>query len=86
MPIRVVNDCAERSLWQVTDCHIDRTTRSEEQTFHLYQQLPAEIKAEEDSTFKEVNETNELLVLNCEFDHWCFKKLLVAKCFTARYY
>ena len=36
MPIGIVNDCAERSLGLVTDCHIDGITRSEEQKFHLY--------------------------------------------------
>ena len=37
MPIRVVNDCEERFLGPVTDFHIDRITRSEEQKFHLHQ-------------------------------------------------
>ena len=37
MPIKVVNDCAERSLWLVTNYRIDRITGSEEQKFHLYQ-------------------------------------------------
>ena len=37
LPIRVVNDCAERSLGVVTDYHINMITRSEEHKFHLYQ-------------------------------------------------
>ena len=36
MPIRVVNDCAERFLVLVADCHIHRIIRSE-QKFRLYQ-------------------------------------------------
>ena len=37
VPIRVVDDCAERSLGLVTDYHIDWISRSEEQKFHLHQ-------------------------------------------------
>ena len=36
VPIRVVNDCVERSLGPVIDYHIDKTTKSEEQKFYLY--------------------------------------------------
>ena len=39
MPIRVVNDCVERSLGPLTAYHIDRITKSEEQKFHLYQAI-----------------------------------------------
>ena len=37
VPIRIVNDYEERSLELITDCHIDKITRSEEQKFYLYQ-------------------------------------------------
>ena len=37
VPNRMVNDCAERSLALVTDCHIDRITRSKKQKFQFYQ-------------------------------------------------
>ena len=89
VPITIVNDCAERSLGLVTDCDFDWITRSKEQKFHLYQavtELRSRIKkiGEKKGLSKKLYETNELLVLNREFDHWCFNKVLVAKCFTAR--
>ena len=89
VPIRIVNDCAERSLGLVTDCDFDWITRSKEQKFHLYQavtELRSRIKkiGEKKRLSKKLYETNELLVLNREFDHWCFNKVLVSKCFTAR--
>ena len=39
VPIKVVNDCVKRSLGSVTNYHIDRITKSEEQKFHLYEQV-----------------------------------------------
>ena len=36
VPIRVVNDRAERSLGLVIDYHIDKITRSEEQRLHQW--------------------------------------------------
>ena len=53
--IGVVNDSAERSLGLVTDNQIDRITRSEEQTFHLYQVL-TELR----SRMKKIREKEEL--------------------------
>ena len=54
--IKVVDDCAERSLWLVTDYHIERITRSHEQNLSTYR---PEIKDKEnrweEKTFKEVN-------------------------------
>ena len=40
-PIRVGNNCAERSLGLVTDCHIDRITKSEEENSISTKQLPS---------------------------------------------
>ena len=56
MPIRVVNDCAERSLGLVTDCHINGITRSEEQKFHFYQ-----VVTELRSRMKKIGEKKGLL-------------------------
>ena len=90
VPIRMFNDCAaERYLGLVTDCHIDRITRSDEQKFHFYLTV-----TEQRSRMKKIGEKKGLskkflkqVVLNREFDHRCFNKLLVARCFSAiRYY
>ena len=60
VPMRVVNECAERSQGLVTDYYIDKITGSEEQKFHLYQVVKDKEICEKGLSKKLVKQMNYL--------------------------
>ena len=53
-PMKVVNDYAERVLGMVTDFHIDRVTRSDEQKCYLFQ-VVKELRLRQKATAEKTN-------------------------------
>ena len=59
-PTKVVNDCAERVLGMVTDFHIDRITRSEEQKSYLFQ-VVKELRSRQKGTGEKTNVSKKMM-------------------------